>query len=88
MRFTDSEIKNDMFSVEAGYGYVETEFDHPGGGFGIEDGAASYYLQFPITLAPGVFVTPEVGMIDYDENAFGADESETTYFGAKWQINF
>jgi len=76
---------NDMFSVEAGYGYVETEFDLTGP---VEDGAASYYLQFPITLAPGVYVTPEVGMIDYDEDPGGYDESDTTYFGAKWQINF
>jgi len=76
-----------MFAVEAGYGYVETEFDDSG--FSVpEDGASSYYLQFPITLAPGVYVTPEVGMIDYEEDTFGADESDTTYFGAKWQINF
>ncbi len=70
---------NDMFALEAGYGWIEEDFD--GGG---DDEAQSYYLQAPITLAPGVVVTPEVGIIDYDEDAQG----ETTYFGAKWQINF
>jgi hypothetical protein len=76
---------NDMFSVEAGYGYIETEYDVDG----VEDDAASsIYLQLPITLAPGVYVTPEIGMIDGDSDSFGVDESEVTYFGAKWQINF
>lgn len=46
--------------------------------------AQSYYLQTPITLAPGVTVTPEVGMIDERETG----EDETFYFGAAWAIAF
>ena len=76
---------NEMFGVEVGYGYQQTEFDMSGSE---EDEVQSYYIQFPITLAPGVHVVPEVGVVDYMDNAQGNSESETTYFGAKWQINF
>jgi hypothetical protein len=72
---------NDMFSVEGGYSHAEQELDSSTTG---EDEVSSYYLNSTITLAPGVFVVPEVGMIDGDEDG----DVETTYFGAKWQINF
>jgi hypothetical protein len=39
----------------------------------------AYYVQAPITLASGVYVIPEVG---------AQNDGDTTYFGAKWQINF
>ncbi len=73
---------NDMLALEAGYGYIHDEIDD----HGVEDTnmAQSYYLQAAITLAPGVTVTPEVGMIDHREN----DETETVYFGAAWAIAF
>lgn len=71
---------NDMFSFEAGYGYAETELD----GAAAEDEVATYYLQATVTLAPGVFVVPEIGIIDGEETG----DEELTYFGAKWQINF
>lgn len=72
-------VVNEVLSLEAGYGYMETEYDDEDG----ED-VASYYLQAPVTLAPGVIIVPEVGMVDYQED----DQDEITYFGAKWQINF
>ena len=72
-------VVNEMISFEAGYGYMETEYDNEEG-----DDVASYYLQAPITLAPGVIIVPEVGMVDYQEDG----QDEITYFGAKWQINF
>jgi hypothetical protein len=31
---------------------------------------------------------PEVGMIDFDEDAAKVEQGDVTYFGAKWQINF
>lgn len=71
---------NDMIGLEAGYGYCETEFDVAASN---EDEVASYYLQAPITLAPGVVITPEIGVVDWEEAG-----EKTTYFGAKWQINF
>lgn len=76
---------NEMLGVEVGYGYQQTEFDVSGSE---KDKVQSYYVQLPITLAPGVHIVPEVGVVDYKDNMFGDDESETTYFGAKWQINF
>jgi hypothetical protein len=76
---------SEMFGVEVGYGYQQTEFDMSGSE---KDEVQSYYIQFPITLAPGVHVVPEVGVVDYMDNVSGDGENETTYFGAKWQINF
>ncbi len=74
---------SDMFSFEAGYGYAEAETL---GGAGPDNEVQSYYVQSQITLAPGVFITPEIGMFDGEED--GAGSFETMYYGAKWQINF
>lgn len=74
---------NDMLGLEAGYGYAEVETL---GGAGSDDEVQAYYLNMPITLAPGVAVIPEIGRIDGKDNWPG--QSELTYFGAKWQINF
>lgn len=72
---------NDMFAFEAGYGYNEAELDVTGA---TEDEVQAYYVQSTITLAPGVFITPEIGMIDFEETG----QEELLYYGAKWQINF
>ena len=69
---------NDMFAFEIGYGWAETDVAN------VEDEVATYYVQSSITLAPGVFITPEIGMFDGDESG----DEETLYYGAKWQINF
>jgi hypothetical protein len=76
---------SDALTIEAGYGAIEHELDAAGAR---ADEAATYYVNASITLAPGVFVVPEVGVIDLKDNAAGADEKKTTYFGAKWQMNF
>ncbi|NDY73266.1 hypothetical protein DO021_17020 [Desulfobacter hydrogenophilus] len=72
---------NDMLALEAGYGYIHGEFDEGDLSSSI---AQSYYLQAAITLAPGVTVTPEVGMVDHRE----AGTTEDLYFGAAWAIAF
>ena len=72
---------NDMFSLEAGYGYIHDDYDQNGLSTSI---AQSYYLQAPISLAQGVTVTPEIGMIDERE----AGTTETLYYGAAWSIAF
>ncbi|MCA1793027.1 MAG: porin [Desulfobacteraceae bacterium] len=69
---------NDMLAFEAGYGWAETDVA------GVENEVQAYYVQSTISLAPGVFITPEIGMFDGDE----AGSEETLYYGAKWQINF
>ncbi len=71
---------NDMFTVELGYGAAEQERDS----WDDSDDVSSVYLNSTITWAPGVFVVPEIGLIDFDEDG----QKEITYFGAKWQINF
>ena len=70
---------NDMFSVETGVGYQRTELDGQD-----EDDVMAYYVQAPITLAPGVYIVPEIGRVDYKQSG----QDEITYYGAKWQINF
>lgn len=71
---------SDMLTIEAGYGYIHDELDDAD----VTDMAQSYYLQAAITLAPGVTVTPEVGMIDQRETG----KTEDLYFGAVWAIAF
>ncbi|WP_020586288.1 porin [Desulfobacter curvatus] len=75
---------NDMLTLEAGYGYIHDEIDDNAWTGNESNIAQSYYLQAAITLAPGVTVTPEVGMIDERE----AGQNETLYFGAAWAISF
>lgn len=70
---------NDTFTVEAGYGYNETELDDRD-----DDQSATYYINTTIHLAPGVFVVPEVGFFDGRENG----DIENFYCGMKWQIDF
>lgn len=77
---------NDMFTLETGVGYAKTEFDTAAA---VDDDVIMYYIQAPITLAPGVTVTPEIGKVDYKEDSILAPpQGENTYFAVKWQINF
>ena len=69
---------NEMIALEAGYGYIKDEIDDT------EDEGQSYYIQAPITLAPGVTVTPEVGVVDGMDDG----DNESMYFGAGWEIAF
>ena len=70
---------SDAIGLEFGYGHTEAELDTAGS---TTDEADSYYIQAVINLAKGCMVIPEVGILDHK------DVSETTYYGAKWQINF
>lgn len=76
---------SDMLTIEGGYGAIESELDASGAD---ADEGAQYYINASITLAPGVYVVPEIGVRDFKDSAGGADEGDLTYFGAKWQINF
>jgi len=70
---------NDTFTVEAGYGYNQTELDDRD-----DDEVATYYINTTVHLAPGVFIVPEVGFFDGKD----AGDPEIFYYGMKWQINF
>ncbi|WDP85699.1 MAG: hypothetical protein HUN05_11635 [Desulfobacter sp.] len=74
------EIRKGLY-VEAGYGYTRTELDVVGSE---KDDAATWYVQSTIFLAPGVFITPEVGGLDGKQTG----DPEIFYAGIKWQINF
>ena len=76
---------SDMLSFEGGYGYVGHELDVSGSS---TDDTQSFYAQASITIAPGFFIVPEVGYIDLMDDGAGNDQGDTTYFGAKWQMNF
>lgn len=76
---------SDSFSLEGGYGTQEHDSDVTGE---VEDDTSAMYVQATIGLAPGVFITPEIGKIDYGDSNGGAEQGDETYFGAKWQINF
>ncbi|MCG8564670.1 MAG: porin, partial [Desulfobacterales bacterium] len=74
------EIRKGLY-LEAGYGYTRTELDEPNS---TKDDAETVYLQSTIFLAPGVFITPEIGYCDMKQT----DQPEIFYYGMKWQINF
>jgi len=76
---------SDMLSFEAGLGYRNDATD---GGGPKNTSPMAVYLQSVVTLAPGVFLIPEVGYYDYDNNADGDDAGSLMYVGGKWQINF
>jgi len=76
---------SDMLAFEAGLGYRKDATD---GGGPRNTAPMAIYLQSVITLAPGVFIIPEVGYYDYDNNNDGDDAGTLMYVGGKWQINF
>lgn len=81
---------NDMVTLEAGYAMISDELEVDA--VTTETEITTYYIQAAITLAPGVVITPEYGMMDLgDRDVTGAasvDQGELTYIAAKMQINF
>jgi len=75
----------DQMSFEAGVGYREDDSDVRGAK---TDDAMAVYGQAVISLAPGVWVIPEIGYYDYMDAPNGDDEGDQLYLGAKWQIDF
>ncbi len=76
---------SDTVKVEAGYGFISGEDDIAGAK---ADEASMMYVMVPITLAPGVTITPEAGVLDFMDDSAGAAQGEETYFGATWKIAF
>jgi hypothetical protein len=79
LKFTDT------LNFEVGAGYRNDDSDISGAD---EDEVWQIYGQCVITLAPGVFLIPEVGYVDKMDNFVGDDEGYQWYAGAKWQIDF
>jgi hypothetical protein len=85
---------NDMVAIEAGIGYIHSEVDDstPGSNITGEQACTTYYVQVPITLAPGVFIVPEISIFDLGDvkvtGSADTDMGQVAYYGAKFQINF
>ena len=79
LKFTDT------LRFEAGVGYRNDDPDASGLK---KDEVWAVYLQAMITMAPGVFLCPEVGYYDYMDNTAGNSQGNLWYAGAKWQIDF
>jgi hypothetical protein len=76
---------SDMLSFEGGFGY---RYDNTDAGYSKNTAPWAVYVQSVIAMAPGVYVIPEVGYYDYDNNAAGNNQGSQFYLGGKWQINF
>ncbi|UCE53391.1 MAG: hypothetical protein JSV31_29810 [Desulfobacterales bacterium] len=76
---------SDQITFEGGFGYRSDDYDVSGAK---DDDTYTFYGNATVALAPGVWVIPEIGYFDYDENAAGTDEGDAWYAGAKWQIDF
>ena len=81
LKFTDT------LRFEAGFG-IRMDQANGAQGYSQKDGSWVAYLQAMVTLAPGVFLCPEVGYIDYMDSVAGTDQGYKWYAGAKWQIDF
>lgn len=75
---------SDRFTIEAGFGYEQTELDVSGSD---TSEVMHYYLNTRINITPGFFIVPEIGMIT-NSPAGDVSEPERFYVGAKWQIDF
>jgi hypothetical protein len=82
---------SDMLAFGAGYSYDHNEVDLAGGATG-ENDPSHWYVNATITLAPGVYIIPEIGMFDFgDDEVTGIpteDQGDATYYGVEWKINF
>ena len=79
---------SDMLSFEAGVGYIVDDPDDADNGFDEKTKAMDVYVQSVVSLAPGVFLIPEVGYRSFGNTPEDDDQGSSFYLGAKWQINF
>ena len=80
---------SDMFAFEAGYSADSNEVDVAGGT--AKNKPSHWYVNATLTLAPGVYIIPEIGMFDFGDDDNGArtiDQGDATYYGVEWKINF
>lgn len=79
------------FGIEAGFGYGNAEVDTSDSDTAEQTGML-YYLQAPITVAKGVQIIPEIGMLDRgDLEQTGLDDIDQgtlTYVDVNFRIDF
>lgn len=71
-------------AFEVGGGYRNDDNDAADN----EDEVWAAYVNATIALAPGVWLVPEVGYIDYMDSNTDVDQGYEWYAGLKWQIDF
>ena len=79
---------NDMFTLEASLGSLSSEQDTS---LNNEDDVMVWGLLAKITLAPGVYIIPELVFQDNKDvvtNGVTTDQGDATIFGVFWMINF
>jgi hypothetical protein len=79
---------SDMLSFEGGLGYIVDDPKDADNGFDEKTEAFNVYVQSVVTLAPGVYIIPEVGYYEFGNNPEDEDQGKAMYLGAKWQIDF
>jgi hypothetical protein len=79
---------NDMFTIEGSYSMLNTEVDTT---LDNEDDASVWGVIGKITLAPGVYVIPELifqDNKDKKDNGVSTEQGDATIFGVFWRIDF
>jgi len=79
---------SDMLSFELGGGYMINDPKDAENGFDEKTKSYSVYLNSTVALAPGVYIIPEVGILEFGNTPTDEDQGNQFYLGAKWQINF
>lgn len=95
------DINSFMAMLAIGYAATERVRFETGGGWLHNEGKGdsdldndwyALYLQSVLTLAPSVYLVPEIGYLDYGKGTteVGIDQplGDLWYIGAKWQIDF
>jgi len=75
---------NDKTAFMAGGGFSGTDRD----GYADPNTAKTAYLNAKINLHPKMFIMPEIGMIDEQDNENGVAEGSRMYFGLNLQADF
>ncbi|PLX53285.1 MAG: hypothetical protein C0611_05985 [Desulfobacteraceae bacterium] len=77
-----------MFTLEASYGSLKSEQDTA---LDNEDDANALGFLAKITLAPGVYIVPELIFQDNKDqvnDSLSTDQGDATIFGVFWRIDF
>lgn len=83
---------SDTLAFEVGVGFSSYTNSERSDAAGLDEDTYTqmqYYGNAVVTIAPGFFIVPEIGFINYGEFLDGdTDLGTDTYVGLKWQINF
>jgi hypothetical protein len=82
---------SDTITVQGGFGMISNEVD-VASGVRAEFKVTAVYIQAMFTLAKDVYITPEIGSVDYSNLRMSGTADtrlgDVSYYGAKWEIRF